>query len=240
MHYDTDMRRFDALEMYVILEKSVVKPFTRTRKGNVEQVRSFERKGEADTKTKVESKEIVNQMSSVMKLFKQSKGMCGPASMRIALSKFGKSYTEKEIATLAKSTAAEGTFHSQIIETLKGEGVDVLTYENLSKGHAIEVLKNHVSKGDPVIVDWMKTKLGRGGNVVASEGMKPGVESAKTKKDIRKEENEHYSVVNRIDEGSIYLLDPLENKEERLPLNYFMDRWLTTSEKTNRWFIILN
>ena len=91
----------------------------------------------------------------------------------------------------------------------------------------------------PIIVDWMKTKLMRGGDVVASEGMKPGVEEAKTKKDIAKEENEHYSVIHNIDKENIYLFDPLEKKEEKLPIKYFMDRWFTKSEKdTKRWFVI--
>lgn len=194
---------------------------------------------EKDNKAKLESKEIVDKMGGLMKLFSQSRGLCGPASIRIALSKFGKSYTEKEVATLAKSTASEGTNHNGMIAVLNDAGINALVYENLSIGHAIKVLKNHVNKGNPVIIDWMKTKLGKGGDIKASEGMVPGVEEARTKKDIRKEENEHYSVVGRIDDRYVYLLDPLEVKEERLPITYFMDRWFTLSEKTRRWFIVL-
>jgi len=187
-----------------------------------------------------ESKEIVKGMNNVMKIFKQSEGMCGPASIRIALSKFNKSFSEKQIARLAKSTAEEGTTHDNVVGALKKSGVHALAYEKLSKGHAIEVLKNHVKNGDPVIVDWMKTKLGKGGDVKASEGMKPGEETAKTKKDITKEENEHYSVVSKVDDNYITLLDPLESKEEKLPIDYFIDRWSTTSEKTERWMVVLS
>jgi len=229
--------------------KSRVKGFVRTRKGKLERVKEFERKDGKRDLVESASKEIVKGMDNVMRIFKQSKGMCGPASIRIALSKFNKSFNEKEIAKFAKSTAAEGTTHDNLVSALKQAGVHALVYENLSPSYAISVLTNSVNMGDPVIVDWMKTKLGKGGDVKASEGMKPGEETAKTKKDIAKEGNEHYSVVSKVDDNYITLLDPLESKEEKLPIDYFIDRWSTiseekkgwhSSEKIKRWFVVLS
>ena len=237
---------------YIILEKA--KPYSRVRHGKLEHVRGYtgrarhsfiipEHRKESEhgeQRAKSESKEMVSRMDNVMKVFKQSEGMCGPASVRIALSAFGKKLTEEQVAKLAKSTAEEGTTHGNIVKALKKSGVHAIEYHNLSKGHAVEVLKNYTKSGKPVIVDWMKTKLGKGGDVKAAEGMKPGVEEAKGKKDIRKEENEHYSVVNRVSDKNVYLLDPLEAKEERLPIKYFTDRWLTVSENVKRWFVVLD
>jgi hypothetical protein len=192
---------------------------------------------------KTEGKEIVESLAKTMKIFKQSEGMCGPASIRIAVSGLGKSFAmlggEEEVAKLAGTTAEEGTSHDGIIGALRKAGINPMEYHNLSKEHSIEVLRNYTKKGNPIIVDWMKTKLQRGGDVKASEGMKPGEETAKNKADIRNEENEHYSVVQKVDDKNVYLLDPLEKSVEKLPIDYFLDRWFTMSEKHVRWFCIL-
>ena len=240
----------------VIIEKAEKlghKAYTRVRRGKLERIGEkgvvrnlFEigqprrqKEESEERKAKSESAQIVDRMTEVMKVFKQSEGMCGPASIRIALSAFGKSMTEEQVAKLAKSSAEEGTTHKNIVSALKKSGVHAIEYHDLSKAHALEVLKNYTKAGKPVIVDWMKTRLGKEGDVGASEGMKPGVEEAKTKKDIHKEENEHYSVVNRVNDKNVFLYDPLEPKEEKLPIKYFMDRWFTVSEKAKRWFVVL-
>lgn len=221
---------------FVILEKA--RPYTRIRRSRWEYVKGYEGRPSKE-KAKTESHEIVKGMDDMMKIFKQSKGMCGPASIRIALSAFGKSMTEEQVAKLAKSTASTGTSHDNLVNAVRQEGIHVITYHNLSKVHALNILKEYTAKGNPIIVDWMKTKLQRGGDVGASEGMKPGVEEAKTKKAIAKEENEHYSVVQKVSGTTIQLLDPLESKVEKLPIDYFMDRWFTMSEKTKRWMVVL-
>jgi predicted double-glycine peptidase len=64
--------------------------------------------------------------------------------------------------------------------------------------------------------------------------MKTGVEEKPT------ENSEHYSVVSRVDDVNVYLLDPLEDKEESLPVDYFLDRWKTISEPASRWFLVLS
>jgi ABC-type bacteriocin/lantibiotic exporter with double-glycine peptidase domain len=217
---------------FVVLEKAHVKSFIRTRKGKLERVSDYSRTGEKLEKTaKSQSKQIVDQMRETMTLFAQTESMCGPASMRIALSAFGKSFTEDELAKLAKSTIEFGTNHENLIYGLNETGVNTLVYEKLKGRHAVEVLRKHCENQDPVIVDWIKTKDG-------------GIEDAKTKADISKlkdlEEYEHFSVVSKVDDTSVYLLDPLEDEEEKLSINYFMDRWFTKSENTYRWMVILN
>jgi|GEM_PF-2288107 len=217
------------------------KPKPKVRERSRQEVES-KPKGDYSHKlssVKQESKKIVSHLSGTMKLFKQSEGMCGPASVRIALSKFGKSFSEEEIAKLAKTTAQEGTGHDNLVKALNKSGVHALQYQDLSESHALEVLREHTKKGDPVIIDWMKTKLLEGGDVKASEGMKPGEETGKTEKDIKQEENEHYSVVSKVDDKNVTLLDPLESKEEKLPIDYFMKRWTNVSEKADRWMVVL-
>ena len=113
---------------------------------------------------KRESQVIVNKMNDLMKVFGQSDGMCGPASIRIALSAYGKSYTEKELAQLAKSTSSEGTTHGNMVITVRSQGIHTLTFQNMSKDHSLEILKNYVSQGDPctsgTIRSWSRGSAG--------------------------------------------------------------------------------
>ena len=175
-------------------------------------------------RAKAESKAIMNKMDDLMKVFGQSEGMCGPASIRIALSAFGKSYSEEEVAHLAKSTAAYGTTHANMVNTVRTHGLHALTYQDLSKEHSLELLKNYVNKGDPVIVDWLKTR---------------DEQNEVEKYDLSDPENEHYCVVSKVDDSNINLLDPEAKKEISMPIAYFMERWFTISERTNRWFLVL-
>ena len=211
---------------YVILEKSVqVKTFTRSRKGKIEQVHQFERKGEKSV-VKSQSKRIVEGLDNVMKLFKQTEGMCGPASIRIAISTFHKSYSEKEIARIAHSTAEEGTNSSGMIKALKKIGISTTEFKNMSEAHSLDVVRRYTAVGKPVIVDWLKTKE------------KDNEEVSDTSKIKSTHDYEHYSVIAKVDDSFVYMFDPLEKTEQKLPIRYFMSRWWDSEDK--RWFLVLD
>ena len=74
----------------------------KTLEETIGKLEKKEKKSPEDKKlqTKTESREIVNRMGGVMKIFKQSEGMCGPASIRIAVSAFGKSFTEEQVISI--------------------------------------------------------------------------------------------------------------------------------------------
>jgi predicted double-glycine peptidase len=216
---------------FIILEKAkqVFVPASPKHKS----YRRFDPRSLHDETAKSVSKEIVGRMGDVMKLFNQKKSWtCGPASIRIALSAFIKSVTEVQASKIAKSTASYGTSHGNIINAIKKEGLNVIEYKNLSKSHSINVLKEYTSSGSPVIVDWLKTKLIHGSEKLSH--MKTGVEEKPT------EDSEHYSVIKSVDDKNVILLDPLEDTEESLPIDYFLERWRTISEPANRWFLVLS
>jgi ABC-type bacteriocin/lantibiotic exporter with double-glycine peptidase domain len=203
-----------------------------------------QRDKKAEEVAKSEGKAIVDKVGATMKVFKQSQGMCGPCSVSMALSHFRKSYTTEQIAKIAHASAVTGTDSDELIKAIKEAGVDVIEYKNLSKPHALEVLKNHTKAGEPCIVAWLKTKLlsTEASSIEASEGMKPGVEEVSDIKKInevykKKGLPEHYSVVSKVDDKYVYMLDPLEDEEQLLPIKYFMDRWWDSDDK--RWFLVL-
>jgi ABC-type bacteriocin/lantibiotic exporter with double-glycine peptidase domain len=212
---------------FVIFAKSIpIKAFTRTRKGKIEQVHQFERRGDKAI-VKSQSKQIVDGLDNVMKLFKQTEGMCGPASIRIAISTFHKSYSERDIALIASSTVKEGTHSAGMIKALKKIGISTIEFKNMSKTHSIEVVKNFTAQGKPVIASWLKTKVGKG---------KEEVLDTRTIKST--DEYEHYSVLSKIDDKLVYMFDPMEKTEQKLPIKYFIDRWWDRVDK--RWFLVLD
>ena len=172
------------------------------------------------------------------KSFQQRQGMCGLESMREALNTLGIKLSRKQAEKLAPFSA-RGIEHKQLISAIKKAGANVEEHYDLSEERSIALLKKH-SKANPIIIDWMKTKLSSEGNAKAAEGMKPGVETGKSRETIAEEENEHFSVITSIDDKYITLFDPLEPEPEKLLIKYFMDRWFTVSEKVKRWFIIVH
>jgi hypothetical protein len=226
--------------------------FERTVKGKQQHIKQKGSKKEEETEQKnkkpkgeqarTEAKGIVDSIGNTMKIFKQSEGMCGPTSVSMALTKFRKNYSPEQIAKIAHSTASEGTDSGELVKAIKSVGIDVVEYKNLSRLHALHVLRNHTKNGEPCIVSWLKTKLvsSSESSIKGSEGMKPGFEEVPDMKTISKkqaEEAEHYSVVKSVDDKYVHMLDPLEDKEQSLPIKYFLDRWWDSEDK--RWFLVL-
>jgi len=62
--------------------------------------------------------------------FEQSPGLCGPASLKILLSHFGKDYSEEQLTKLASATTDAGTEHEGMIQAAKEIGGFVFAKEN--------------------------------------------------------------------------------------------------------------
>ena len=82
--------------------------------------------------------------------FQETRGMCGPASLKIVLDYYGIAKTEKELAKLCKTTRSLGTSNEAIKNTAEKLGFKVTTKRN-SSFKDIEVW---LKRGVPVIVDW--------------------------------------------------------------------------------------
>lgn len=92
-----------------------------------------------------------NEPNIHVKHFLQSTGLCGPASLKILLSAFGKSYSEAELARLAQTTRDQGTEHEGMIAALKKIDGFVFAKEE----GTIEELEYFVKKEKlPVIIGW--------------------------------------------------------------------------------------
>jgi hypothetical protein len=160
-----------------------------------------------------------------MKPYMQSPALCGPASLKIALSFFNKEYTESDLAKLAGSNDF-GTDHNSLIKAAVSVGATV--FEKAS-GTIEEIVYFVRRERLPVIVGWW-----------ADRGTNPCGESR------RPEDDEgHFSVVYYVSDKYIYLMDPASDSGiTRLSLKKFLDRWwdLDTPDyvRVERWYMVLN
>lgn len=91
-----------------------------------------------------------------VKLFRQSEGLCGPASARMVLNYYGFKMSERKIATAMKVNKKVGTDVPQILNGLKKLGFGA-RYKNNS---SLLELKNLIAKDIPVIIYWNKNGEG--------------------------------------------------------------------------------
>ena len=83
--------------------------------------------------------------------FRQSAGLCGPASLKILLSHFGKTYSEQQLKDLSNATCDAGTEHEGMIQATKAIGAYAFTKDN----GTIEELEYFIDKEElPVIIGW--------------------------------------------------------------------------------------
>lgn len=85
-----------------------------------------------------------------LKHHRQSPGLCGPASLQILLSHYGKEFTEDELSKLCEATAEHGTDHSGLIKAVEALGERPV----VKTGASIEDLRHFVERETPVIVGW--------------------------------------------------------------------------------------
>ena len=85
-----------------------------------------------------------------LKLFKQSKGYCGPASLKMVLSVYGISKSENYLAKTTKSSRIEGCDEENIVKAAEEFGFNGYAKQNSS----IKEVRQLVKRGIPVIVSW--------------------------------------------------------------------------------------
>lgn len=85
-----------------------------------------------------------------VKLFRQTPGLCGPASLKMVLDFYGKEFSEKELARASGYCPEQGTNPQGILSAAKKLGFQGLLREKSS----LDELEAIINKGIPVIVDW--------------------------------------------------------------------------------------
>lgn len=85
-----------------------------------------------------------------LKPFRQSPGLCGPASLKIVLEYFGIKKLEEELAKLSKAHPHHGTSAKNIVLAAKKLGYKAF-YKDFS---SLKEIKKYIDKKIPVIVDW--------------------------------------------------------------------------------------
>jgi ABC-type bacteriocin/lantibiotic exporter with double-glycine peptidase domain len=86
-----------------------------------------------------------------VKPFRQTAGLCGPASLKIALSYFGREYSENHLAELSAATTQHGTEHADLIKAVQQLGGSVITNEHASVSDVESLVVNQKL---PVIIGW--------------------------------------------------------------------------------------
>jgi ABC-type bacteriocin/lantibiotic exporter with double-glycine peptidase domain len=90
-----------------------------------------------------------------LKLFKQSEGYCGPASLKMFLSLYGINKSEDYLAKLAKADRKKGCSGKNMVNAAKKLGFNAY----LKKHSSIKELKK-LAKRNPVIVAWKSPEEG--------------------------------------------------------------------------------
>ncbi|MBT3297827.1 hypothetical protein HN385_02795 [archaeon] len=85
-----------------------------------------------------------------LKLFKQSKGYCGPACLKMVLSAYGINKSENYLAKITNSSRTKGCYEDNIVKAAEQFGFKGYVKQNSS----INEVNKLVKKGIPVIVDW--------------------------------------------------------------------------------------
>ena len=147
--------------------------------------------------------------------FRQTPGLCGPASLKILLSYFEKNYSEKKLTELSHASTKTGTLHEGLIEAAKKIGARVQAKD---KGTLVQ-LKKYIHKQKlPVLIGWFDAEPPDAGD--------------------------HFSVVYHITEKFIYLMDPeLHSGKRKMSLKNFLEVWYDYDEdetkKIHRWYMVI-
>lgn len=85
-----------------------------------------------------------------LKPFRQTPGLCGPASLKMVLDYYGVSVSEAKLAEIAGASRKKGTSKEGLIKAAKYFGFHVFSKEKSS----LKDLKYFIKRQIPVIVDW--------------------------------------------------------------------------------------
>jgi predicted double-glycine peptidase len=133
--------------------------------------------------------------------YKQTRGMCGPACLRIVMAYFGTQVSENTIARLCRSSPVSGTTGINLVKGAKRFGfqAEVVDQSNF------KTIEKWLRRGVPVIVDWMSTIALRSSRTPMACG--------------------HYSVVCGMDDKHIVLQDPAVGRRRRVSRRNFLNVW---------------
>lgn len=92
-------------------------------------------------------------MTITLNPFRQSTGLCGPASLKILLDYYGKTFTEEELAGLCEATAERGTDHANMVEAVRTLSGEPVAKENATFDDIREAVRQDI----PVVVGWYST-----------------------------------------------------------------------------------
>jgi len=132
---------------------------------------------------------------------------CGPASLKILLSYYGVSKSEKELAVMTGWDKDLGVDDKGIKKAAESLGFKVEVKNNSS----FDDIAMWLEKGVPVIVDWFTRGRKDYGDSDVADG--------------------HYSVVMGLDDKYIYLQDPEIGKMRKLDREDFMTVWFDFTGK---------
>jgi len=95
-------------------------------------------------------------------LMKQSKRMCGPASLQMVLAYYGKIKNEKELKKKTGATYLNGTKPEEVAKVARKFKLKA----NYSKNNSIEGLREAIKKKNPPIIGWFSPDSGSHFSVV--------------------------------------------------------------------------
>ena len=95
-------------------------------------------------------------------LVKQSKRMCGPASLQMVLEYYGKIKTEKELKKKTRATYFNGTKPEEIVKVARKFGLKA----KYSKNNSIKDLRYAIMRKNPPIISWFSPDSGSHFSVV--------------------------------------------------------------------------
>ncbi|MDP1538735.1 MAG: cysteine peptidase family C39 domain-containing protein [bacterium] len=85
-----------------------------------------------------------------LKPFRQTPGLCGPASLKMVLEHYGVSVSESKIARIAGASKGKGVSAKGLIKAARHFGFQAFSKKNSSLGDIKYLIKRKI----PVIVDW--------------------------------------------------------------------------------------
>ena len=151
-------------------------------------------------------------MEISLKPIRQTSGFCGPASLACLLDFYGIKMSQRELGNLCRTTSKYGTEPEMLTETLAKLGFSPVAKEHGSW----ETLKKLIDKSTPVVVNWWS--------------------------DYREPADGHYSVVYKMTDTSIYLMDPELGGPRRIAKSTFLKNWYdfyASGKKNTAWYLYI-
>jgi ABC-type bacteriocin/lantibiotic exporter with double-glycine peptidase domain len=142
----------------------------------------------------------------------QTSGFCGPASLAILLDFYGVKMSQRQLGDLCGTTSKYGTEPEMLLEALSKLGFSPIASEHGSW----ETLKDLIDRDIPVLVNWWS--------------------------DYDEPADGHYSVVYKMTDSSIYIMDPELGGSRRMSKSKFLKNWYdfyASGKKNTAWYMYI-